>query len=211
MFCTQPAKWQRARRISEIAIGATLVLACAASHPKAPQAASESASQEAQKQPAMKTIQDYARQLQAVHSANPELKLAFTQDPSLHSERVLLVTYPAQNADPAGRDVWCDAEVQDWSPGSGLAFQVKADKAIKLSVSFQDRNHVAYTTWIPLSGGEWQRVELKFSELEPNPYFQPPNAKSGAPLDVSLVKRLGFAPVDEDGGQLSVGKWMLLP
>jgi hypothetical protein len=47
-----------------------------------------------------------------------------------------------------------------------------------------------------LQGGVWQTVRISFAEIRPNPYFQPPDAKTGAPLDVSQVTRIGFAPQD---------------
>jgi len=80
---------------------------------------------------------------------------------------------------------------------------------MRLSVSFMDRNHVAYTHWVELQGGEWQTVRIPFAQLRPNPYFQPPDAKQGAPLDVSEVQRIGFAPQDPGAGHLAIGKiWL---
>jgi hypothetical protein len=63
-----------------------------------------------------------------------------------------------------------------------------------------------YTTWTELAGGVWQPVTIPFDQLRPNPYFQPPNAKTGAPLDVSEVKAVAFAPHDPMPGRLSIGK-----
>ncbi len=79
------------------------------------------------------------------------------------------------------RQVWCDAENVDWRTGTAISFQIKALNPEKLSVSFFDRNRVVYTTWIELQGGVWQPVRILFNELHPNPYFQPPDAKTGAP------------------------------
>jgi hypothetical protein len=39
-----------------------------------------------------------------------------------------------------------------------------------------------------------------------NPFFQPPDAKTGAPLDVSEVKAIAFAPHDQTSGRLAIGK-----
>ena len=50
----------------------------------------------------------------------------------------------------------------------------------------------------------WQEVHLPFSEMRPNPYFQPPGAKAGAPLDVSEVRAIGFAPQDQAPGQFMI-------
>ena len=64
---------------------------------------------------------------------------------------------------------------------------------MKLSLSFLDRNRVAYTAWRELQGGVWQLVRIPFDEIRPHPFFQPADAKTGAPLDVSEVKGIAFA------------------
>lgn len=151
-------------------------------------------------------VQTYKAQLSGVRSRNPEVKLSLGHDPALGEEPVLLVTYPVATDDPAGRDVWCDAENQDWSGGRAVTFSVKPDQAIKLSVSFFDRNRVVYTSWADLQAAVWQPVRVSFDEIRPNPYFQPPDAKSGAPIDVSEVKGIAFAPQDPRSGRLSISK-----
>src|SRR5262245_31070717 len=66
--------------------------------------------------------------------------------------------------------------------------------------------HVAYTAWTELRGGVWQLVRIPFDEIRPNPFFQPPDAKTGAPLDVSDVKGIAFAPLDRTSGRLAIGR-----
>jgi hypothetical protein len=80
---------------------------------------------------------------------------------------------------------------------------------LRLSVSFLDRNRVAYTTWTELKGGVWQSVRIPFDEMRPNPYFQPPDAKTGSPIDVSDVKGIAFAPHDQTAGRLTIGKFVV--
>ena len=157
----------------------------------------------------MTVIQAYRAQLAGVHARNPDVELSVGYDPTLGEEPVLFVTYPAATDDPAGRDVWCDAENQDWSAGRAISFSVKPDHAMKISVSFFDRNRVAYTSWIELQGGVWQPVRVSFEEIRPNPYFQLPDAKAGAPIDVSDVKRVAFAPQNPKSGRLSISKFVV--
>jgi hypothetical protein len=156
-------------------------------------------------------IQDYGAGLSRIHAANPDVRLSLGRDPAVADEAVLSVEYPAPTADPAGRDVWCEAEHHDWSAGRAISFRIKPDHAVKLSVSFFDRNRVAYTAWAELQGGVWQPVQISFDQLRPNPYFQPPDAKTGAPLDIREVKGVAFAPHGQTTGRLSVGKFLLLP
>src|SRR4030095_12996509 len=101
--------------------------------------------EQTRKESALIVIQSYERGLAAVRAANPDVKLSLGQDAALHAESVLLVEYPAPTGNPAGRDVWCNAENADWTKGQAISFQVKTDHAIRLSVSFLDRNRVAYT------------------------------------------------------------------
>src|SRR5215469_6141983 len=142
-------------------------------------------------------IQAYNDGLSGVRAANPDVHLSLGRDPSGSEERVLLVEYPVPTKDPAGRDVQCAAEHQDWTSGRAIFFHIKPTHAVKLSLSFTDRNRVAYTAWKELKGGVWQLVRIPFDEIRPNPFFQPPDAKIGAPLDVSEVKGIAIAPHDQ--------------
>lgn len=154
----------------------------------------------------MIVIQSYDARLSGVRARNPEVKLSVGHEPEFGEEPVLSVTYPAATEDPAGRDVWCDAEHHDWSSGRALAFWVEPDHAMKLSVSFFDRNRVVYTHWVELRAAVWQAVRISFDALRPNPYFQPPDARLGATIDLSDVKGIAFAPQDPSSGRLSISK-----
>jgi hypothetical protein len=147
-------------------------------------------------------IQSFRDGLRGVHAANPRVKLSVGDDASLGP--ILLVAYPGPGRDPASRDVWCDSETRNWTGGRAISFQVRASHALRLSVSFLDRNGVAYTAWTQVPAGAWQTVDLAFDAIRPNPRFQPPTAKRGAPLDLSEVTRLGFAPQDPGPGSLAV-------
>jgi hypothetical protein len=154
-------------------------------------------------------IQAYENGLAGVRAANPEVRLSVGRDPAIANQPVLVVEYPAATGDPAGRDVQCTAETRDWTGGRAISFQIKPERAMKLSVSFMDRNRVAYTAWTGLQGGVWQLVRIPFSEIRPNPFFQFPGAKTGAPLDVSDVGFIAFAPQDEAAGRLAIGRFVI--
>jgi hypothetical protein len=154
-------------------------------------------------------IQDFRDALSGVRHANPEVKVSIGGDPAYPSQPVLIVDYPAPTNDPAGRDVRCDAQARDWTGGRAIAFQVKPDHALRLSVSFIDRNGVVYTSWSDLKEG-WQPVRIGFDEIRPNPYFQPPGAKLGAAIDVSDVKFIAFAPQDRTPGRLTISNFAVV-
>jgi len=177
-------------------------------HPATEPASSALAPVVAEEKP-VTAIQTYKAQLSGVRARNPDVELSVGYDPTLGEEPVLSVTYPAPTDDPTGRDVWCDAENQNWSAGHAISFRVKPDHALKLSVSFFDRNRVVYTSWTELQGGVWQPVRISFEKIRPNPYFRPPDAKEGAALDVSEVKGVAFAPQDPKSGRLSISKFVV--
>jgi len=148
--------------------------------------------------------------LSGVRAAKTDVKLRVDRDPSQGDEPLLFVEYPAPGADPGGRDVRCEAVNHDWSRGKAIAFRVKPSHAVRLSVSFFDRNHVVYTSWVDLKGNEWQGVRISFAEMRPNPYFQPPDARTGAPIDVSDVAAVAFAPHDQTPGQMAISRFVVV-
>lgn len=151
----------------------------------------------------------FAVALDGIKAQNPEIALRVGHHVSLGDENVLFVDYPKPTADPAGRDVWIEPAVTDWSHARALSFRANPDHAMKLSVSFLDRNRVAYTAWFELQGSRWNDLRLAFDAIQPNPHFQPPDARPGLPIDVSEVKALGFAPQDEAQGSLGMTAFTL--
>jgi hypothetical protein len=142
-------------------------------------------------------------------AAKPGIRLSITRDASTPDGPVLLVEYPAPTGDPAGRDVQCIAKNRNWTAGRAIRFRVKPEHPMRMSISFVDRNRVAYTAWKDLTGGEWQWVRIPFDEIRPNPFFQPPGAKTGAPIDVSDVTFIAFAPQDQASGRLAIGTFVV--
>jgi Carbohydrate binding domain (family 11) len=132
------------------------------------------------------------------------IRLRTSRDATIGNESVLLVDYPARTTDPAARDVHCTTEARDWTGGRAIAFRVRPDQPTRLSVSFLDRNHVAWTAWLDLHAGEWQSVRIAFDTLRPNPFFQPPGADTSRPIDVSDNAAIGFAPQSPGAGRLAM-------
>jgi carbohydrate binding protein with CBM11 domain len=154
-------------------------------------------------------IQSFTDGLAGVRAANAGVRLSIGRDPSMSDQPVLVVEYPEPTGDPGGRDVRCAAENTNWTAGRAISFQIKPDNPMRLSVSFLDRNHVTYTAWTELKGGVWQQVRIPFDEIRPNPFFQPPDAKTGAPIDVSEVTFIAFAPQDPTSGRLAMGRFVV--
>ena len=154
-------------------------------------------------------VQDYRDGVSGVRRANPDVRISVGRDTALPDEPLLVVDYPEPTSDPAGRDVQCDAQARDWTGGRAIAFQVKPAHALRLSVSFFDRNGVVYTSWSDLKEG-WQSVRIAFDDIRPNHYFQPPGARLGAAIDVSDVKFIAFAPQDRTSGRLVISRFVVV-
>jgi hypothetical protein len=157
-----------------------------------------------------RVVHSFDNGLDGTRTIGAAVKLRVGADQSLEGASVLLVEYPEPSTDPAARDVRLDATTTNWSTGRALMFRVKPDAAIRLSLSFVDRSGVVYTSWTSLETGAWQTVRIDLATIRPNPYFQPPTAKRGAPLDVSEVKWLAFAPQDARAGRLSIDRVVLV-
>ena len=154
-------------------------------------------------------LQDFSRELARVHARNPAVSLRFVRDPALPGEVVLIVEYPRASDDPAARDISCDVDQRNWTSGRAIRFQARSTHPTRLSVSFFDRNHVVYTARADLPDAAWHVIDIAFDQIRPNPYFQPPDAKTGNAIDVSDVPFIAFAPQSPDAGQLEVRKIVL--
>ena len=151
-------------------------------------------------------VHDYKHGLDGVRAVTGALRLSLRGDSSHIADSLLVVEYSPPTSDPAARDVRLEAATTDWTAGHALSFRILPASAVRLSVSFLDRNRVAYTSWIQLDADRWQTIRIPFETLRPNPYFQPPDAKTGTPLDVSRVTEIAFAPQSADSGRLVMSR-----
>jgi hypothetical protein len=95
-------------------------------------------------------IRDFKQGLSGVKTVKRDVTVTLgrSHDAEHPGDPALIVEYPKPSDDPAARDVWCDTQNHDWRPGGAISSGVKPDHAVKPSVSFIDRNGVAYTAWV---------------------------------------------------------------
>jgi len=155
-------------------------------------------------------IHAYHSDLAGMHAGSAGVKLRVGRDSAIADEPVLFVEYPTPTNDPAARDVRLDANNRNWTRATAISFRVKPAHAMRISVSFIDRNHVVYTAWTDLAANMWQPVRIAFSDIRPNPYFQPPDVKTGSPIDISDVGMIAFSPQDRTSGGLAITQIVLL-
>jgi hypothetical protein len=152
-------------------------------------------------------VRSFAPTLTGIRTGR-DVSVACTGDPERGGEGLLSVVYGAAG-DPADRDVWSDTQVRDWSGGRAINVAIRADPPLRLSISFFDANGVGYTAWAETQGGAWQTIRIPLDSIRPNPYFQPPSAKLGTPLDLRDVPAIGFAPQRQGAGRYLVGAFVL--
>ncbi len=84
---------------------------------------------------------------------------------------------------------------QDWRGAKTLTVDVYSDAPVELKFGFNDANQSAYSCDLPCTkAGVWEKVSVPFSALKLNKYYQPPEAKKGAALDLSHIETFNLGP-----------------
>ncbi len=84
---------------------------------------------------------------------------------------------------------------QDWSRAHGLEAEVYSADALSLRFDFNDANQNAYVSpSLTVKPGAWTLVRANFADFALNPYYQPPRALKGAPLDLTHVATFNLQP-----------------
>ena len=127
------------------------------------------------------------------------MKLRVDRDSTAGGEPVLLIDYPARSSDPAGRDVYFEAAHRDGQREARSAPHqfIACNLGVRL-VSRPESRCVHRVDGIEARRGT--RSGSGSAMFGENPYFQPPDANRGAPLDVSDVGGIGLAPQDSASG-----------
>jgi hypothetical protein len=101
---------------------------------------------------------------------------------------------------------WCGAWMragddwmgQDWNGAKSVELRVYSKEPLVLELAFNDANQNAYlSTGGVTTGKGWETLKVPFSSFVLNPYYQPPQAKKGAALDLSHVETFNVAPKTE--------------
>ena len=83
----------------------------------------------------------------------------------------------------------------DLSGASAIYVTVYCKSPIVLGMALLDKNHNQYVADLPSTqGGKWETVSVPLSSFHLDPYYAPPDAVKGAPMDFSLVKTFNFQP-----------------
>ena len=85
---------------------------------------------------------------------------------------------------------------QDWRGSKALELEVDTREPLQFQVGFNDANQNAYVAQSdPTRGKGWEKIEIPFDHFTLNPFYQPPGARKGAPLDLSHIETFNLSPV----------------
>jgi len=89
-------------------------------------------------------------------------------------------------------DEW---EGQDWRGSKSLVFTVYSREPLSFEFGFNDVNENAYIALAPQTKGTgWETLSFPMTSFQLNPFYQPPGAQKGAPLDLSRIETFNIAP-----------------
>ena len=110
-------------------------------------------------------------------------------------KKFLLINYTLAQGGYCG--MWYKAGNFDanLSGNSAINVTVYCKSPIVLGMALLDKNHNQYVAELPSTqGGKWETVSVPLSAFKLDPYYTPPDAVKGAPMDLSLVKTFNFQP-----------------
>jgi hypothetical protein len=107
------------------------------------------------------------------------------------------------------KESWCGiyhhSLNQKWLGIRTLNIQARGTQDSMIRVSFLDINKVSWVYDLKLTS-EWNKYEVPIGEFKKNPYYQPPEAKTDKPMNVSLITQVQFEPQTAGNGILYVAQ-----
>ncbi len=88
--------------------------------------------------------------------------------------------------------IWHNLTV-DLSKAGSLKFQAKSTVSGMVSIALQDAYSMSYVADFQV-GPDWTPVTIPFSSFKKNPYYTPPGAVPGHPMDLSKTSGINFQP-----------------
>ena len=100
--------------------------------------------------------------------------------------------------------LWHNASY-DLSQASTIVFMAKTSLPGEVQVSLKDKWNVQYVTKVAVKSDDWTEVKIPLSSFIKDPYYTPPEAQLGHPMNFSKVTGMNFGPQASGAGDLWVG------
>ncbi len=82
----------------------------------------------------------------------------------------------------------------DFSKSGSLKFMAKSTIPGDVQIAIKDAFNVQYVTKVSIPTADWTEVTVNLSSFTKDPYYTPPDAIAGHPMDLSKVGNLNFSP-----------------
>jgi sialate O-acetylesterase len=93
----------------------------------------------------------------------------------------------------------------DLSNAKTVVFQAKTTLPGEVQMALKDKWNVQYTVKFAVKSAGWTEVKIPLASFVKDPYYTPPEAQLGHPMDFSKVTGMNFGPQAYGAGDLWVG------
>ncbi len=118
-------------------------------------------------------------------------------------QKSLKLTYDLKQSGWCG--IWNNIPELDLSKASTLVFMAKSSMGGDVQLAIKDRWNLQYSTRFQAPLKQWAEVRVPVSSFVQDPYYTPPDAEPGHPMDLSKLKNLNFGPQGAGAATLWIG------
>ncbi len=93
----------------------------------------------------------------------------------------------------------------DISKAANLVFMVKSSAAGDIQLAIKDAFNVQYIEKVTIVAGDWAPVTVSLAAFIKDPYYTPPDAIAGHPMDFSKISNLNFSPQMTGASVVEIG------
>jgi hypothetical protein len=96
---------------------------------------------------------------------------------------------------------------QDWSGAKKVTCKIYSQEPLFIEFGFNDANQNAYVAHFPMTQGKgWETLSIPFDKFDLNEFYQPPEGKKGAALDLSHIETFNIAPHTNGDHEFEMGE-----
>jgi len=93
----------------------------------------------------------------------------------------------------------------DLSKNGALQFKAKSSVPGDMQIALKDAFNVQYVSKVTISSKDWAVVQVPFSSFAKDPYYTPPDAIAGHPMDLSKTSGINFQPQMAGAAVVEIG------
>lgn len=145
----------------------------------------------------------------ADEKSGTKISLTLATDPEIKQGSAAKFKYSMKDGGWCGYwmragDLWGG---QDWTGAKKVTCKIYSKEPIFIELGFNDGNQNAYVAHFPQTQGKgWETLSIPFDKFDLNEYYQPPEAKKGAPQDLSHIETFNIAPHTNGDHEFEMGE-----